>query len=92
MHPMRQPFQRPTHVHGAIQNPKATNFHFPAPIRQSTPASISSISPQSNSDLDTDHGDVIDEAIKHVTRTINQTLLTSNVGNTSTNKSSNDPP
>ena len=88
---IRQPILGPTHVHGAIQNPKATNNYLPSPISLSTPASISSISPQSSSDLDTNHGDKRYETIKQVTHTINQILLTLNTCNTSTNKVSNDP-
>ena len=91
MCPIRQPSPCQTHVHGANKNPKATNNCLPLPIIQSTPASITSISPQSSSDPDTDHGDMIDDTIKHVTPTINQTLMTSNVSNTCTNKTSNDP-
>ena len=78
-------------VHGAIKNPKASNNCLPLPISQSTPASISSISPQSSSDLDTNHADMIDKTIKHATHAITQTLLTSNVSNTSTNKASDNP-
>ena len=74
------------------QNPKATNNFLPPLISHSTPASISSILPQSSSNLDTDHGDMIDETIKHFTHTINQTLLTSNVSSATTNKVSNDLP
>ena len=70
MTPIRQPSPGPTHVHSAIQNPKTTYICLPLPINQSTLASITSISPQSGSDLDTDHGDMIDETIKHVTQTI----------------------
>ena len=92
MPPIRQPSPDPTHVHGAMQNPKATNNYLPPPISQSTPTSICSIWPQSSLDLDTDHGDMIDETIKYVTHTINQTLLTSNASNTNTNKVSNYPP
>ena len=82
---LREPTPGPTHVHSAIQNPKTTNNYLPAPVGYSTPASISSISPQSSSYLDTNHGDMIDDIIKQVTHTINQNLLTSNAGNNSTN-------
>ena len=92
MPPIRQPSPGPTSMHATTQNPKATNNCIPAPVNQSSPASISPISPQSRSDLGTDHGDMIDETIKHVTQTIEQTLLTSNVSNTSTNRICNDPP
>ena len=64
--PIRQPSKDPISVHGAIKNPKATNNCLPPPINQSTLASISSISGKSSSQLDTDHGDMIDETIKHV--------------------------
>ena len=63
MPPIRQPSPGPTHVHGAIQNPKTTNNYLPPPISDSMPESISSISPQSSSDLDTDHGDMIEKNI-----------------------------
>ena len=48
--------------------------------------SISSISPQSSSELNTDHGDMIDETIKQFTQTLNQTLMASNQHSTNTNK------
>ena len=52
---IRQPSPGQMCVHGATQNPRATNSYLPPPLNQSTPASISSISPQSSMDLDTDH-------------------------------------
>ena len=73
MLPIRQPSPGPNNVHRTIQNPKATNNCLPSPIYQSTPSSISFFLPQSSLDLDTDHGDMIDEIIKHVMQTINQT-------------------
>ena len=79
-------------VHGAIQNSKITNICLPPPINQSTPASVGSILPQSSSDLDTDQGDIIDETIKQVTQSINQTLLATNVGSSTTNIAPNDHP
>ena len=91
MSPIRQPSPGPTHVQCVIQNPKATNYCLLPPISQSIPASFSSISPQSSSDLVTDHGDMIDKTIKHVTHIINEILLTSNVSNTTKN-ASNGPP
>ena len=86
---IRQPPPGQTHVHGVILNQKATNNCLPPSISQSTPVSISSISPESSSDLDTGHGDTIDETIKHVKHTINQTLLTSSITNATANKASN---
>ena len=89
--PIRQPPSGPTCVHDAIQKSKVANICLPPPVSQSTPASISSISPQSSSDLDTDHGDIIDETIKKVTQSINQTLCASNIGGSTTNIASNNP-
>ena len=80
---MRQPSPGPTIVHDTTQNSQTTN-HLPPIISQSTPASINSISPQSRSELDTNHGDMIDETIKHVTQTHNQILMTSNQHSTNT--------
>ena len=88
---IKQSSPGPTHVHGATQNPKTTD-HFQPPIIQSTPASISSILPWSSLELDTNHGEIIDETIKHVTQTLKQTLMTSNPCNTSTNKDLIDHP
>ena len=61
MPPIKQPSPGPTHVHGTIKNPKATNNSLSPPISQNTPTSIISTSPQSSLDLDTDHGDMTDE-------------------------------
>ena len=92
MLPITQPSPGLSCVHGATQNPKAPNKCIPLPMSQSTPASIISISTQSNSDLDSHHGDMIDETIKQVLHTINQTLLTSNINNTRKNEVPNVPP
>ena len=80
-------FSRPNQC--AWYNPKPKNHSSPStPVSQSTPASISSISPQSGLELDTNHGDMIDET----TQTLNQTLMTSNQHSTYTNKDSMDHP
>ena len=65
---------------------------FPLPINQSTPASVSSILPQSSSDLDTDQGDIIDETIKQVAQSINQTMLKTSRSNPISNLNQNYPP
>ena len=65
----------PIHVHGTIQNSKVKGVCLPPPINQCTPVSVSSILQQSTSDLDTDHGDIIDETIKQVAQSVNWTLL-----------------
>ena len=85
---IRQPPPGPILVHGAIQNSKITNTFLPPPINQSTSGSISSILPQSSTDLDTDQGDITDETKKQVTQSINQTLL---VVSSTTNIAPNDP-
>ena len=48
-------------------------------------SSVSSILPQSSSDLDTDQGEIIDEAIKQVTHSVNQMLLKTSTGNSTIN-------
>ena len=70
-------------VQPKIQNLPIITFH---PHKSEYPVSISSISPHSSLELDTDHGYMIDETIKHVTHTLNQTLMTSKPCNTYTNK------
>ena len=49
---------------------KINGICFPPPINQSTPVSVSSISPQWSSDLDIDQGDIIDETIKQVAQSV----------------------
>ena len=56
----------------------------------STPASVSSISPQSTSDLDMDQGEIIEETIIQVVQSVNQTLLKTTTGNPSNNLTSSD--
>ena len=58
-------------MHGAIQNSKLNGMCLQPPVNQSTPASINSISPQSNSDLDMDQGDIIDKTIKQAAQSVN---------------------
>ena len=79
-------------MHSTPKNQKSTNICLLPPLNQNTPVSISSISPQSSSDLDTDHDDMIDETIRHLTKTLNQTLQTLNISNSNKNKAPNDPP
>ena len=61
------------------------------PIYQSTPVLLSSISPKSSSDLDTDQDDIIDETIKQVAQSVNQMLLKKSTGNPTSNLFQNDP-
>ena len=55
-------------------------------------SSVSSILPQSSSDLGTDQGDIIDEAIKQVALLVNQMLLKTSTGNPTSNLTQNDLP
>ena len=79
-------------MHSAIQNSKFNGIFLQPPIYQSTSASVKSISPQSSSDLDTDQGDIIDETIKQITQSVNQTLLKSSTGNPTSDLTQNDSP
>ena len=88
---IRQPPPGPICVHGAIQNSKLNGMCLPPPANQSTPASVSSISPQSSSDLDIDQGDIIDETIKQVAQSVNQMLLKTSTGNPISTLTQNDP-
>ena len=78
-------------MHGAIQNSNINNICLPPPRNHSTPASVSSILPQSSSDIDTDHGEFINKAIKQAAQSINQSLLKTPVGNPTSNLTPNIP-
>ena len=54
-------------------------------MNQSTPALVTTILPQSSSDLDTDQGEIIDETLKQVAQTVNQMLLMTNTGSPASN-------
>ena len=64
----------------------------PPPINQSTPASVSTISPQFSSYLDTDQGEIIDETLKQFLQTVNQILLKTTTGNPASNLDSSGTP
>ena len=51
----------PVCVKSTVQTSDKTNFSLPPPISQSTPASVTVISPKSSSNLDTDQGKALDE-------------------------------
>ena len=53
---------------------------------------VSSILPQSSSDLHTDQGDIIDEKIEHVAQSVNQMLVKTSTGNPTSNLTQNDSP
>ena len=82
---IRQPHSGTIHVHGAVQDSSINGICLPPPINQCTSASVSSISPQSNSDLDTDQSKIIDETIKQVVQSVNQMLLKTTTGNPTSN-------
>ena len=48
-------------------------------ISQSIPALVSTISPKSNSDLDTDQDEIIDDTLRKVVQMFNQTILMATV-------------
>ena len=80
-HSIRQPPPGQIHVHSVVQNPKIDSNCLPPPMNQSTPASVSTNSPQSSSDLDTDQGEMIDKTIKQVVQSVNQILLKTTTAN-----------
>ena len=53
---------------------------------------VSTILPQSCSDLDTDQGKIINETLKHAAETVNQTLLKTTTGSHVSNLDSRDTP
>ena len=59
-------------------------------MNQCTPAWVSSVLPQSSSDLDTDQGEIIDETMKQGAQSINQMLLKTTAGNVTSNLTSSD--
>ena len=90
MSSIRQPPPGSICVHGAIQNSKVNDMCLPLPLNQSSLVLVSSISPQSSSDLDTDQGDIIDETIKQVAQSVNQTLLKTSTSNPISSLTQND--
>ena len=72
---------------GTVQNSNINGICLPPPINQSTPALVRSVSPQSSSDLDTDQGESIDETIKQVAQSVNQLLLKTTTGSSTTGNS-----
>ena len=61
-------------------------------MSQSTPVSVSTISPKSSSNLDTDQSEAIDETLGKVAQTFNQTLLMTTGGTHNSNIDSNNDP
>ena len=62
------------------------------PVKQSTPALVSSILSQSSSDLHTEQADIKDETIKQVAQIVNQTLLKTSTSNHISSLTQNNPP
>ena len=62
---IRQPHPGPIHVKGTVQTLDKKTLIY-QPISQSTPASVSTISPKSSSYLDTDQGKALDEMLRKV--------------------------
>ena len=78
-------------MHGITQNQKVVITFHPF-ISQSTPVSISSISPKSSLELDTEHGNMTDEIITHITHIFKQILMAPNQHNINKNEDPIDPP
>ena len=78
----------PIHVQSTVQMlvKKST------PISKRTPASVSTISPKSCSDLDTGQDEIINEMLRKVAQTFNQTLLMAMADNPTSNLDSNSVP
>ena len=68
------------------------NLSLPPPISQSTPALITAISPKSSSNLYTYQGEAVDETLRKVVQTSNQTLLMTTGGKSNGNIGSNNDP
>ena len=82
---IRQPPPGLICVHGATQDSNINGICLPPPIHQSTPVPVSSILPQSNSNLDTDQGEITDETIKQVMQSVNQMIHKTTSGNPTSN-------
>ena len=82
---IRQPTPGTIGVHGTVQNSKINGICLPSPINQSTPALVTSSSQQSSSGFDTDQGEIIDKTIKQAAQPVNQMLLKTTIGNSTTN-------
>ena len=68
-----------------VQNLKNNGICFPPPINQSTPVLVSTVLPQSSSDLDTDQGQIIDKTGKQVVQIVNQMLHKTTTGSLNSN-------
>ena len=86
-----QPPPSPIHVHGVCQNLKVNGICLPLSINQSSPVLVSSIFPQSGSNLDTEKGDIKDETIKQVAQSVNQMLFMTSTDNPTSNLTQNNP-
>ena len=75
-----------------VQYKKLEEKNVPTTPSQSTPALVSTILPQSISDTDIDQGENINETLKKVAQTFNQSLLMTTAGNPTSNLDSNKIP
>ena len=76
-------------MHSTVQN-LDKNICLPPPINQSSPASVSTVLPQSGSDLYKDWGKIIDGMLTQVAQTVNQMLLKTTTGSPTSNLDLND--
>ena len=80
------------HVQTTVHTLDKKNLSLPPLIKQSTPALVTTISPKSSSNLDTDQGKALDETPRKVVQMFNQTLLMTIGGTPNSNIGSNNEP
>ena len=61
----------PVHIQSMVQTLDKKNLNLPPPINQSTQALVTTVSPKFSSELDTDQGEAIDEALRKVMKIFN---------------------
>ena len=89
---IRQLLSGQIHVQSTVQTLDKERFSLPPPISQSTQALVTTISPKSSSNLDTNQGVAIVEMLRKVVQVFNQTPLTATAGNSTSNLDSNHVP
>ena len=82
----------PNHKWSITNSPTTTNNSLPPPICKNTLKANSMTLAHSNSELDTDQGDMIDKTIKQVMFILHHTILTSDIGTFYPDKPTSAPP
>ena len=78
---IKQPPTGPNGEQNITASPINVANNLPPPISQSAPETYCTTSAQSSSELDTGHGNMLDETIKQVTHKLHQTTVTSDIDN-----------